>query len=106
MNGVKIIIFYFKGQGPHFTGKIGNTLEKNHVRENRGDLIILYTEVVNSLILKITDIAIFAVNIFFPFEAECVFQACVAYETVEIHWNWQRDNLSLDRENREFENRI
>ena len=58
-------------QGPHCTGKMATT---KNVRENTGNLKILskdrdfFAQVVNSLIMKVKDIAIFASWICLPGE--------------------------------------
>ena len=48
---------------PTAQGKQGKWQKKIPVRENTGNLEILLAQVVNSLILKVKDIAIFAANI-------------------------------------------
>ena len=63
---------------------------------------ILFAQVVNSLILKVKDILIFAgkISIFFP-EAGQVCQVSFEYLILIItnYVNWHRGNLRLDREN-------
>ena len=61
---------------------------------------ILFAQVVNSLILKVKDIAIFAakISICFP-EAEWVYQHGFVYVIVTNYVNWHRENLQLDKEN-------
>ena len=61
---------------------------------------ILFAQVVNSLILKVRDTAIFAAKIstFFP-EVGQVCQVSFVYVIVTNDVNWHRVNLRLDREN-------
>ena len=57
-------------------------------------------QVVNSLILMVKDISIFATKI--PpkyFEAGYVYQVSLVYVIVMNHGNWHRENLQSDREN-------
>ena len=85
-------------QGPHCTlrrenrGKDpGEKTKKCPVKENT-----------NSLILKIKDIAIFAMK--FPnLFLRSVCQVIFAYETSSNHWNWHRENLQSDGKHMEFE---
>ena len=61
---------------------------------------ILFAQVVNSLILKVKDTAIFAakISIFFPRSwIGLPSQFCYVIVTNDV--NWYRENLRLDREN-------
>ena len=61
---------------------------------------IWFAQVVNSRILKIKDISIFAVKISpKKFEAGLVIQVSFVYVIVTNHVNWDRNNLLSDREN-------
>ena len=75
-------------QGPHCTGKTGKTV--NNGREKTGNwkrcqnIENLVAQVVNSVILKIWDIVIFATK----FQ---IFEVSFAYEIVANFLNWHRD---------------
>ena len=72
--------------------------------QNRGKTQgIWFAQVVNSLILKVKEISIFAAkNSQKKFEAGYVFQVSSVYVIVTNHVNWHRENLQSDREkNRE-----
>ena len=57
-----------------------------------------FAQVVNSLILKVKDISIFAMKISPKiFEAEYVYQVSLVYVIVTNHVNWHRGNLQSDR---------
>ena len=61
---------------------------------------IWFAQVVNSLIIKIKDISIFAVKISpKKFEAGLVIQVSFVYVIVTNQVNWDRNNLLSDREN-------
>ena len=99
-------------QGTHCTGKTGK-IAKNSQGKHRefGNFAttqgICFAQLVNSLILKVTNIAIFAAkNSPTNFEAGYVFQVSVVYVKVTNHVNWHRENLQSDGKNREFENEI
>ena len=83
-------------QIPHCTGKIA---KKINGKENL-EIWPKHREVLNFLVLKIKDIAIFAA--IFPnffFRTVCVCHVSFAYETFSNHRNLHRENLRSGREN-------
>ena len=60
---------------------------------------IWFAQVLNSLILKLKDISMFAAEIPNFFEAGYVYQVSLVYVIVTNHVNWHRENLQSDREN-------
>ena len=68
---------------------------------------ISYAPVLNSLVLNINDIVIFAAKftIFF-LKTESVCQVSFEHETVTNHLKPHRENMQLNRENTEFENEL
>ena len=85
--------------------KQGKWPKRFPVRENTGSLEFLskqgiwFAQVVNSLVLKVKDISIFAAKIpqiLFLFGYVC--QVSFAYVVVINHENWHRENLRSDRE--------
>ena len=66
--------------------------------------MFLSVQVVNSLILKMQNIAIFATNILdILFETECVCKDSFTYKNFQIT---EIGNFQLDRKNNQFEYRI
>ena len=82
-----------------------NGNNKIPVTENTGNLEILsktqgiwFAHVVNSLILKVKDISIFAAKHFLIFFKLKVCQVSFVCVIVTNHVNWHRENLQSDRE--------
>ena len=99
---------------PTAEGKQGKRNKKIPVRELHREFRnftkthrILFAEVVNSLILKVKNISIFAtkISIFFP-ECGYVCQVSFVYVIVTKFVNLHKENFRSDRENREFESGI
>ena len=100
-------IFYFSiakcctGSALHReTGKITKKIpvrEFGNLAKTQG---ILFAQVVNSLILKVKNIVLFATRFLsFFLEAGYVSQISFVYVIVTNHVNWHRENLGSDREN-------
>ena len=91
-------------QGTYSTGKIGKMAKRipcqgkefRNVAKTPG---IWFAQVVNSLILKVKDVTIFAAKIpQFFFEAGFAYQVSFVYVIVTYHVNWHRENLRSERE--------
>ena len=95
-------------QGTHCTGKTGKMTHKNPCQGKHREFEILpktgktqgiwFAQVVNSLILKVKYISIFAAKIpnFFKL-GKCLFSFVYVIVTNDV--SWHRENLRLDREN-------
>ena len=91
-------------QGTHATGKTGIMAKKNPCQGKHREFGNFaktqgswFAQVVNSLILKVNDISIFAakISIFSGGAGIRQFYVCI----VTNHVNWHRENLRSDREN-------
>ena len=92
-----------KGQGTHGTGKTGKmkipSQGKHREFENFAKIQgILFVQVVDSLILKVRDIVIFAVKITIFSFSWIDLPSNFVYAVVTNYVNWHMENLWLDRE--------